>query len=159
MSDIGFQEHDHTHCIQSAIASVEAHCAENKLKFTPIRRRVLEILLSDHKALGAYDILDQLKSEGLAAQPPVAYRALDFLVGHGFAHKIEKLNAYTACASPGHPHSPAFMICRSCHAVVETTSAPDAATILPVADPLGFTVERTVIEAEGQCATCKGAAQ
>ncbi len=46
---------------------------------TPVRRRVLEILLEKHRAMGAYDVLDRLAAEGFGNQPPVAYRALDFL--------------------------------------------------------------------------------
>jgi Fur family zinc uptake transcriptional regulator len=42
--------------------------------------KTLEILLQDHRALGAYDILDRLRAAGFGSQPPVAYRALDFLV-------------------------------------------------------------------------------
>ena len=100
MDPIGFSSHDHTHCITDNMAQIEAHCAKEGLQLTPVRRRVLEILLHEHRALGAYDILDKLRSEGLGSQPPVAYRALDFLVTHGFAHKIERLNAFVACANP-----------------------------------------------------------
>ena len=72
--------------------------------------------------MGAYELLDVLRAEGLAAQPPTVYRALDFLVGHGFAHKIERLNAFVACAAPGERHAPAFLICTGCGAVAEMPS-------------------------------------
>ena len=36
----------------------EQYCKENDLKFTPVRRKVLEILLQKNTALGAYEILD-----------------------------------------------------------------------------------------------------
>jgi Fur family zinc uptake transcriptional regulator len=81
---------------------------------TPVRRRVLEILLAQHRALGAYDILDTLREEGLGSQPPVADRALDFLIKNGFAHKIERLNAFIACTHLGQSHTPAFLICWNC---------------------------------------------
>jgi hypothetical protein len=60
---------------------------------------------AEHRALGAYAVLDQLREAGFGSQPPVAYRALDFLVAHGFAHKIERLNAFVACAHPGESHA------------------------------------------------------
>ena len=44
---------------------------------------------------------------------------LDFLVAHGFAHKIERLNAFVACLHPDDGHRPAFLICRGCRTVVE----------------------------------------
>lgn len=151
----GFDAHDHAACIDAAVLSAKQICEDQNLQFTPIRQRVLELLLKDHKALGAYDILDILRSEGHAAQPPVAYRALDFLVRHGFAHRIERLNAFVACAHPGEAHRAAFLICRSCDAVAETEGATQ--TLDAAAKAAGFAMEAAVIEAEGLCPRCKHA--
>lgn len=52
MDSIGFEPHDHSSCIQDCIAAVDAHCRAEGLQFTPVRRRVLEILLQEHRALG-----------------------------------------------------------------------------------------------------------
>lgn len=156
MTHTGFQSHDHHACISQALASAEAYCAQNKLKFTPVRRRVLEILLGQHRAMGAYDILPQLAEEGLGTQPPVIYRALDFLVSNGFAHKVEKLNAYIACSHPGAQHSPAFLICRACGTVAESSRSP-VNELARVSREAGFTIERTVVEAEGLCPACQTA--
>jgi Fur family zinc uptake transcriptional regulator len=57
MAELGFHPHNHSTCVGDAIAAAEAHCANHSLQFTPVRRRVLEILLQEHKAMGAYDIL------------------------------------------------------------------------------------------------------
>ncbi|GAA6209330.1 transcriptional repressor [Cognatishimia sp. WU-CL00825] len=156
MTAHGFQPHDHKACVTDAIVVAEAQCAAQNLQFTPVRRRVLEILLGEHRAMGAYDILPILAVEGLGKQPPVVYRALDFLVSNGFVHKVEKLNAYIACAHPGADHAPAFMICRSCSKVVETQSQP-ATGLRQAAGDLGFAIEATVIEAEGLCPNCQAA--
>jgi len=154
MDSIGFSTHDHTHCITQSIAQVEAQCAKNSLQLTPVRRRVLEMLLQEHRALGAYDILDKLRIEGLGAQPPVAYRALDFLVLHGFAHKIERLNAFVACAHPGKAHDPAFLICRKCDSVAEAQTTAAQGQLGSSARDAGFQIERAVFEAEGICPNC-----
>lgn len=145
-----FDTHNHAHCVQSGLAELERHCREQKLKLTPIRRRVFEILQQQHKAMGAYDILDVLRNEGLGSQPPVAYRALEFLVSHGFAHKIEGLNAFVACAHPEQSHVPAFMICKSCDRVAET----EAPAMSKQASRTGFAIESTVVEAIGICSNC-----
>ena len=154
MSMVGFEKHDHTVCVDGMIAAAEAYCAENKLQFTSTRREVLELLLEAHKALGAYNILERLTQEGQRVQPPVAYRALDFLVKHGFAHKIEHLNAYIACAHPQESHVPAFMICRICNSVAETYSKSANGMLGQAAKESGFQIERTVVEAEGVCPRC-----
>ncbi|MFP7569656.1 Fur family transcriptional regulator [Marivita sp. S2033] len=153
MTTIGFSEHDHRSCISQSVREVEARCGAARLQLTPVRRRVLEILLQEHQALGAYDILDVLRREGLGSQPPVAYRALDFLVKNGFAHKIEKLNAFVACAHPGKDHAPAFLICRDCNGVAEAQGAQVA--LDESAQKTGFSIESMTIEFEGLCPNCQ----
>jgi len=148
MSINSFERHNHSRCVATSMKTVEQHCADQALKFTPLRRRVLEILLQNHKAMGAYDVLAELDK---GSQPPSAYRALDFLVQHGFAHKIEGLNAYIACATPGAEHSPAFMICRSCDLVSEATTGAPLGT---EAAQAGFVVEQATIELQGLCPNC-----
>jgi len=151
---IGFETHDHRTCISMGLATAEAHCDAQNLRFTPVRRKALEILLQEHRALGAYEMLDRLRDAGFGSQPPVAYRALEFLVANGFAHKIERLNAFIACAHPGASHSPAFMICRLCQSVAEAQSTPARGALGEAARATGFTIERTVVEAEGICPAC-----
>lgn len=151
---IGFARHDHGSCMTDAMAAAEICCTSKNVRFTPVRRKVLEILLQEHRALGAYAILDRLREEGFASQPPVAYRALDFLVAYGLAHKIERLNAFIACSHPGETHAPAFMICRLCDAVAEAQSTPAKGGLGAAARATGFRIERTVVEAEGVCPTC-----
>ena len=156
-----FAAHDHAGCIARAVAAVEAVCADRGLRLTRPRRRALEILLEGHRALGAYDVLARMSAEGLGAHPPVAYRALDFLVEHGFAHRIERLNAFVACPNPAARHYPAFMVCRRCRSVGEAEVAAGMAGIGgPLgtsASQLGFRIERTVVEAEGVCSACSAA--
>lgn len=155
MEPVGFDRHDHSGCIADALSAAEATCAEKGLQLTPVRRRVLEILLDRHVALGAYDILDVLRAEGLGSQPPVAYRALDFLVSNGFAHRIERLNAFVACAHPGEHHAPAFLICRNCDSVAEAEADPREGRLGDSARAAGFLIEKAVVEAEGLCPRCR----
>lgn len=155
MATSGFESHNHAQCIASALQRAEEYCASRGVQFTAQRRRVLEILLEEHRALGAYDILGRLRDDGLSAQPPVAYRALDFLVSHGFAHRIERLNAFIACAHPeADGHAPAFLICRLCHSVAETEAAPGRDRLDAAAATAGFQIEAAVVEAEGVCPNC-----
>lgn len=127
-------------------------------RLTPVRRRTLEILLESHRAMGAYEVLERLALEGFGHQPPVAYRALEFLVQHGLAHRLQRLNAFAACLHPGDDHTPAFLICRECDKLAELPGAPLHATLAEQARQTGFTVERATIEALGLCPTCTEAA-
>jgi Fur family zinc uptake transcriptional regulator len=158
MSSQAFEKHDHQGCIAEGIAAAAQLCAERNLQFTKTRQRVLEILLSEHKAMGAYEILDVLREEGLGSQPPVAYRALEFLTKHGFAHRIERLNAFIACTHLENGHAPIFLICRACDRVVEAEADPTKGELGRAAKRSGFRIERAVREAEGLCPACAEAA-
>lgn len=159
LDTIGFARHDHRACISGAVAAASAYCREHGLRLTPVRRRVLEILLAAHRAMGAYDLLEHLRAEGLGSTPPQAYRALDFLVAHGFAHRIEGLNAFIACTHPRERHAPVFLICARCGLVAEADLEPGAGFLGELAGQTGFAIERTVIEAQGICAGCRGKAE
>lgn len=150
----GFQAHDHKACIKSAMAAAESSCEAAGLRLTPVRRRTLEILLEAHEALGAYDVLARLDADGFGSKPPVAYRALTFLVDAGLAHRIERLNAFVACTHPssGEDHDPAFLICNRCGTVAEREAGRAMQTS---AEAAGFQIERTVLEAEGICPLCQ----
>lgn len=157
MRPIGFKAHSHTACSAEITGKAEAYCAANKLRFTATRRRVLALLLEEHRALGAYDILQRLTKEKPGAQPIAVYRALDFLIAHGLAHKVERLNGYIACGHPLEAHAPAFMICRVCDSVTEATSSPSKGRLGKAAREAGFKIEKTVVEAEGLCPNCLAA--
>ena len=143
-----FAPHDHHACIKRALDRAEA----GNLRLTPVRRRTLEILLESHAAMGAYEILARLKDDGLGDQPPVVYRALGYLTEHGLVHRIERLNAFVACARPDVRHDPAFLVCRTCRSVAEAISTDP---LDGAAGQSGFAIERTVVEAEGLCPDCQ----
>ena len=151
----GFNTHNHKACVASALTIAKVRCETEKLKLTPVRLRVLEILLEEHRALGAYDILAKLDADGMGSQPPIVYRALDFLVSNGLVHKIQKLNAFIACCESDKDHSPAFMICRCCEIVLEQNDLTNNG-LTAAAQRAGFTIESATIEVEGVCPSCTG---
>lgn len=155
---LAFETHDHAHCAGGVMERAEALSAARGARLTPVRRRVLEILLESHRAMGAYEVLDRLAQEGFGNQPPVAYRALEFLVENGLAHRIRRLNAFAACMTPGEAHSPVFFICRDCDSVAEAPGEPVRAAMEEAAAALGFRIERTNVEALGLCPACAEAA-
>ena len=146
--------HDHDHCIADTISVVEQACDAQGLQLTPVRRRALEVLLQEHRAVGAYEVLEVLRAEGLGGQPPVAYRALKFLVDNGFAHRIEGLNAFIACAHPNERHAPSFFICKTCSTVAEVPGRRAVKNLRSAAEELGFVVDTITIEAQGLCPGC-----
>ena len=142
--------------LKKSMETIEQYCREHGLLLTPVRKKVFEFLLDEPKGLGAYKILDLLRLSGFNSQPPAAYRALDFLVENGFAHKVESQNLFVACTKPGSHHSPVFMICKKCERVSETQSTSLDANISASLRFSGFEIEHAVIEAEGICSVCAG---
>lgn len=155
--DVAFAAHDHGHCATDVLTRADALAAGRSVRLTPVRRRALEILLEQHRALGAYEVLNRLAQDGFGNQPPVAYRALEFLVEHGLAHRIQRLNAYLACRHPGETHVPAFLICASCQAIAETSADGARAGLNDAATELGFQLDRVTVEAMGLCPGCQKA--
>src|SRR4051794_11456146 len=51
-------DHDHDRCTADAIDHAVRVCERRSRKFTPIRRQVLQALLSSHRPLGAYEVID-----------------------------------------------------------------------------------------------------
>lgn len=153
-----FRPHDHGTCRGQALAAVEAACKARRLRLTPARSFVLEVLLESHKAMTAYELLDRMAAAGLGSQPPVVYRALEFLVENGFAHRIERLGAFVGCTHGAGEHSSAFVVCRICRMVSETALPRSMKGLIDEAAMAGFAVEQIVVEAEGLCAACREAA-
>lgn len=129
-------------------------CQQRGVRFTPIRRRVLEMIVEAPGGLKAYDLLDRLAEEHASARPPTVYRALEFLIDQGLVHRIESLNAYVACPCPEHAHGFQLLICRLCGRVEELHLDDVNAQLSGRARQLGFRVERQTIELLGRCEAC-----
>lgn len=136
------------------IHQAEQQCQQRGVRFTPIRRRVLEMIALADGGLKAYDLLDKLAVEHASARPPTVYRALDFLIEQGLVHRIESLNAYVACPCPEHAHGFQLLICRLCGRVEELHLDDVNAQLASRARGLGFRVERQTIELLGTCEGC-----
>jgi len=142
-----------------AAARAEQVLSRRGARMTQLRRDVLRALMGEDRPVGAYQLFDQLKARDAASAPPAVYRALDFLVGEGVAHKLQSLNAYVGCACFEHAHDAHFLICRGCSVVEEVPTKAIRGQVDRDAGARGFTVERMVVETVGLCARCAERAQ
>ena len=138
-----------------AIAHAEALCRQRGVRLTPQRRQVLQLLLDAQRPLSAYELLEGMHTDGRRPAPPTVYRALDFLLEQGFAHKLESLHAYIGCPHPGHPHAGQFLVCTACGQVDEVCEAHLGPTLEEEIRRTGFQLQRRVIELLGLCAGCR----
>ena len=146
--------HDHKHCVADAVETAEKLCLQHGTRLTPLRRKVLELIWSSHKPIGAYAVLNQLRDERDNAAPPTVYRALDFLMEEGLVHRIQSLNAFVGCREPDHAHSGMFLICGVCGDALEIEDDKLDEAIHNAAGAHGFAVQRRMVEATGTCPGC-----
>lgn len=153
--------HDHAHpagadtAAGDAVAHAEALCARRERRLTPMRRRVLEALARSDVPIGAYDIIGRLGEAGDKPSPISVYRALDFLVAEGLAHRIESRNAFMLCSHlHGDGEPVVFLICEACGATGEATAPDLVRAVEAAAAGQGFVPRAPVIEVTGRCARC-----
>ena len=95
-------------------------CKDNGHRVTNPRIEVLKIISKSKKPIKAYDILNILSKKIINPKPPTVYRAIEFWEKFNFVHKIESLNAFTACEA-GHLHEGSqFLICDDCGVAIES---------------------------------------
>ena len=142
MSGFHAPDHDHEACADDVLARADTVCRKRGVRLTESRARVLDILARGHQPAGAYEIVEALSEDGAPRPAPVTvYRALDFLLAQGLAHRIESRNA-------------AFLICRSCGNVAEVVAETLAPPVAQLCATHGFAAEGSVIEIEGLCRHC-----
>lgn len=146
--------HDHRACVDRALRSAEILCAERGVRFTPVRRRVLELIWRSHEAVKAYDLLERLKSYDPAAKPTTIYRALDFLREQGFIHRVESLNAFIGCSAMEHAHELFLLICDRCNRVEERPAVGVMEAIAGEIRAAGFVPRHKALEVHGLCGDC-----
>jgi Fur family zinc uptake transcriptional regulator len=124
------------------------------------QKLVFGVLTRTGTPLSAYQILDELRSEGFRA-PLQVYRALDQLRTLGFVHRLESMNAFVACAHAEHAHGDepiGFTICERCGTVAEVHDEEFRAFVESIGARSGFHAEKAVVEIRGLCPNCAKAA-
>ena len=149
-------DHDHLNCVAQGLDRARAACQSRGVRLTDQRRRVLDILLSSHVAMGAYDILERLAGDGRRVAPMTVYRALDFLIEVGLVHRLASLNAFAVCRGPEEGHGGQFLICRQCRAVLELADPGVDEAIGRAVDRTGFAPVERFVEVLGDCPACRG---
>lgn len=138
------------------LAHAESVCREQGVSFTPIRREVFTLLSRHHRPVGAYELLEELKAQRPKAAPVTVYRALDFLLNIGLAHRVNALNAFTACRGSDLAHSGLMLICSKCSNVIEVEDRRVENTIQRSAAQAEFAAGDDLVEVVGTCSECRG---
>ena len=137
------------------IGEIDADAGAVKPRRGRNQHLVLEALRHAEKPLGAYELLRQLRDDGLRS-PLQIYRALDRLIAEGSVHKIESVSAYALCtgAECGTEGQAVFVICTRCGQATETRDPTLDRLLAKLARRQGFRLLATTVELSGLCEVC-----
>lgn len=125
-------------------------------KLTKNQTLVFDKLVASTGPMSAYDLLDELRGQGLKA-PLQIYRALEKLLEADLVHRLESINSFVACAQPNcHAKTGlvAFAICEKCGVVSEFSDEVVQSRLADWADERQFTPTKTSLEIRGLCQGC-----
>lgn len=133
----------------------ESLCEQRGRRLTPIRRKVLELLLRQGRSLKAYELLEAMRAEHPGAAPPTVYRALDFLTEEGLIHRLDAVNAWMACHdAAGEPHD-LLVVCTGCGAVAEVSDPMMSQQLAERVALTGFALATKETEIRALCPQCQ----
>lgn len=126
------------------------------IALTPIRRLVLMLLQRHPEGIKAYHLLAIIRTLKPNAAPPTVYRALNYLVTHGLAHKISCMNMFIACDRSRHPQKDVgvFLVCPHCHSVKELHDDAASHALNEALELAGYRLDRSVMEIGAVCPDC-----
>ena len=140
--------------INEALKKAENICNKKGVNLTKLRQKVLTLILKNHGYVKAYDLLNDLKKSDASAKPPTVYRSLDFLMEHGFIHKIQSLNAFVGCSHPDEHEDCYFLICKECKNIEECCSNNVKKVLTSTSGKNNFSPNQVTLEITGICQDC-----
>ncbi|SOF01596.1 Fe2+ or Zn2+ uptake regulation protein [Burkholderia sp. OK233] len=153
----GHMHSGHGESQEAALTLAEEYCRERGEKLTPIRRKVLELLLNSGRATKAYSLLDDMRQIHPGSAPPTVYRALDFLLSAGLVHRIESINAFTVCHDLTQCQHGILVVCQQCGNVTELHQPKLRQALVTQIEDAGYRLASDEIELKGLCSACQAA--
>ena len=136
----------------AAASDLARRITERGGRATPARTAVLQTLLEAGQPLSHDEIGARLTRQHISHDRVTLYRALDWLVNHSLAHRINGADRiWRFNAIPDEKQGHAHFHCRHCQAVYCLESLqPEWVASLPA----GFVLERAELNFHGRCPKC-----
>lgn len=140
--------------IAAQLDIAERLCNQRGRRLTPIRRMVLEILLQRQRSVKAYELLNEIRKVQPGAAPPTVYRALDFLIAEGLIHRLDAVNAWSACMDAAGERHDILVICTQCGAVAEFSDPKLHRQLAQKVASAGYVLNHHETELRALCGPC-----
>jgi len=148
--------------INQHLKQAKQTCLLEGKKLTPVREKVLALLLQANQPMSAYELLEEYKKASQSgSQPMTIYRALDFLEQVQLIHKLASTRQYVACNHLAHPtcehaNLTQFFMCHRCGNITESP-LPHAVwqLIKQTATAEHFVIDQPNLEIHGLCQNCQ----
>ncbi|QKH35984.1 transcriptional repressor [Achromobacter pestifer] len=141
--------------VGAQLSVAETLCEQRGRRLTPIRRKVLELLLRHGRSLKAYELLDAMRAVHPGAAPPTVYRALDFLMDEGLIHRLDAVNAWSACHDAGGAPHDLLVVCTGCGAVAEVSDPAMSRQLAERVAQTGYALATHETEIRALCPQCQ----
>lgn len=150
--------HIHSHpekTVEERLQEAEQLCESRGKRLTPIRQQVLRLMLEESRSLKAYELLDAMLAIHPKSKPPTVYRALEFLEEEGLIHRLDAVNAWTACHDVNSHHHDLLVVCTQCGKVVEISAPEISRQLKALIAKTGFSLSSNETELRATCAQCQ----
>lgn len=124
-----------------------------KVRWSPMRKRVLSFLWSSGEAWGVYGIAEGLSAGATKFHPPSVHRAVKCLVGAQLIIPIVSWSRFVISPDPAIV-SWAMMICPGCRDFKIVPMVAEGERLTSLARDHGFRPERTTMECIATCRAC-----
>ncbi len=141
--------------IQARLAVARVQCEQRGTRFTPMRARLLELLLHQNRFVTAYELLDSILETHPRANPATVYRALSFLMANGLAQRLATVNGYVARTGVTGNDYRVFAICAGCSRVWELEANGVKDLLAAAVARGGYTLDDGAPEIRVVCQDCR----
>lgn len=140
-------------CRRLPIEAYRAHGASAGLQWTKPRERLLHLIWTEEKPLGAYEAADRLSGQGARAHATSIYRWMQSFEEAGLVLPIVTWNRFLLSPDPA-VKLWGLLLCRGCRACIPVNLAPERPWLERTLGHRGFEARRYCVECEGQCSAC-----
>ena len=126
------------------------------LRWTPQRRRILEVLESTHGHVTGSELVERCRERDPETTRSTVYRTLDVLEDLGYlrhSHSAAGREEFHVLPAVEHAH----LQCRLCGQTWELDAAEATTIVAPIENRHGFTADVGHLTVLGRCAACRDA--